>query len=358
MESILNEAAQIARFVSANFLRVLPFLAVSVPLAVAFKHTGMRDRIRAVLDRGPVLAVLIATAVGAFSPFCSCSVIPLIAALLGSGVPLAPVMSFWLASPSMDPEILLMSAGVVGWQLAWWRLGATFLMSLGAGLLTMVLERRGLLGGGLLRESRSQRQPVAAPSVPPSPRPPETALAPALAFSAAAPAALAAGGAGSSGSRGAPRAFAGEAKSWVRALRKIDLRALAVESAQTAVRFALLMALAFVLEALIVRFVPQTAVAAVLGRGSAFAVPLATLVGIPLYTTNLSALGIVAGLMRQGMDAAAALAFLIGGAVTTIPAMAAVFGVVKPRVFALYLGFAVAGSVAAGYAFKLIGLLS
>ena len=35
----------------------------------------------------------------------------------------APVMAFWLASPSMDPEILLMSAGVVGWELALWRLG-------------------------------------------------------------------------------------------------------------------------------------------------------------------------------------------------------------------------------------------
>ncbi len=56
------------------------------------------------------------------------------------------------------------------------------------------------------------------------------------------------------------------------------------------------------------------------------------------------------------MDAGAALSFLIGGAVTTIPAMSAVFGVVKPRVFDLYVGFAAVGSLLAGYAFRLADL--
>ncbi len=64
--------------------------------------------------------------------------------------------------------------------------------------------------------------------------------------------------------------------------------------------------------------------AALLGKTSDLAVPLATLVGIPLYTTNLSALGIIQDLLQQGMDGGAALAFLIGGAVTAIPAMSAV----------------------------------
>ena len=129
------------------------------------------------------------------------------------------------------------------------------------------------------------------------------------------------------------------------------------KSGNTLLRFALLMIVAFVLEALTVRFVPAQFVAGLLGGSSPLAVPLATLVGIPLYTSNLSALGLVSGLLRQGMDRGAALAFLIGGAVTTIPAMSAVYGVVKPRVFALYLGFAVLGSLASGYAFKLAHLL-
>jgi hypothetical protein len=123
-------------------------------------------------------------------------------------------------------------------------------------------------------------------------------------------------------------------------------------------KFALLMVAAFVLEALAVRFIPAEVVARILGASSSWAIPLATLVGIPLYTTNISALGIVSGLLQQGMDGGAALAFLIGGAVTTIPAMSAVWGVVKPRVFALYIGFAVLGSLGAGYAFRLVHMVA
>jgi hypothetical protein len=307
-----------------------------VPLAVAFRHTGLSSRIRAVIGKGPVLAVAIASAVGAISPFCSCSVIPIIAALLGSGVPLAPVMSFWLASPSMDPEILFMSAGLVGWDLALWRLGATLVMSFGAGLLTVLFERGSFLSQGILRPSAAARKdagragPAADVSLP------------------------AARGASLGAAQAAPACACGAKAGF---LHRLDLRALGKESAQTLLRFALLMVVAFVLEALTVRFVPADFVAGLLGGNSPFAVPLATLIGIPLYTSNLSALGLVNGLLRQGMDGGAALAFLIGGAVTTIPAMSAVYGIVKPRVFALYLGFAVLGSLAAGYAFKLAHLL-
>ena len=318
MEVVLKELAQVGSFVLRNFWRVLPFLAVSVPLAVVFKHTGISNRIRTVIGKGPFLAVAIASAVGALSPFCSCGVIPIIAGLLAGGVPLAPVMSFWLASPSMDPEILFMSAGIVGWDLALWRLGATLVMSFGAGLLTLLLERRGFLADGILRDS----------------------TAAATAASTRVEAARSVGAAKTS------------------LLSRIDLRSAAQESAQTLLKFALLMVVAFVLEALTVRFVPADFVAGLLGGKSVFAVPLATLVGIPLYTTNLSALGIISGLLRQGMDGGAALAFLIGGAVTTIPAMSAVYGIVKPRVFALYLTFAVAGSLVSGYAFKLVHLFS
>ena len=68
------------------------------------------------------MAIIAATVVGAVSPLCSCGVVPVIPALLAGGVPLAPVMSFWLASPSMDPEVFLLSVGSIGWELATWRL--------------------------------------------------------------------------------------------------------------------------------------------------------------------------------------------------------------------------------------------
>jgi len=105
---------------------------------------------------------------------------------------------------------------------------------------------------------------------------------------------------------------------------------------------------------LIVRYVPQTAIVGVLGEGSRFAVVLAALVGIPLYLNNVAALPIVSGLLAQGMQPGAAIAFLIAGPVTTVPAMAAVWGVVTRRVFALYLGVSLVGAVVLGWLTNLI----
>ncbi|MDC7240852.1 MAG: permease, partial [Spirochaetales bacterium] len=114
------------------------------------------------------------------------------------------------------------------------------------------------------------------------------------------------------------------------------------------------MTLAYVLEALIILYLPEAWIVSLLGSGNRLAIPLATAVGIPLYTTNLTALGLVGGLLQQGMSPGAALAFLISGATTTIPAMAAVYGIVKGRVFALYLLSTLIISLLAGYAYQLV----
>ena len=112
--------------------------------------------------------------------------------------------------------------------------------------------------------------------------------------------------------------------------------------------------LAFVVEALILFYVPQETIAGVLGGRSAFAVPLAALVGLLLYMNEMGALPIVSGLLESGMQPGAAIAFLIAGPLTTVPAMAAVWGVVSPRVFALSVGFGLVGSVLLGLATNLL----
>lgn len=110
------------------------------------------------------------------------------------------------------------------------------------------------------------------------------------------------------------------------------------------------MAIAFALEAVIKFYVPESWIRAALGADNAFAVPVAVLVGVPFYTTNAQALGMVGGLLGKGMSEGAALSFLIGGATTTLPAMSAVFGIARPRVFAVYLGSAVAAALLSGLA--------
>jgi uncharacterized membrane protein YraQ (UPF0718 family) len=114
------------------------------------------------------------------------------------------------------------------------------------------------------------------------------------------------------------------------------------------------MALAFVLEALITLYVPAGWISASLGSQSPLAIISAALLGIPAYTTSLTALPMISGLLNQGMNPAAAIAFLIAGPTTTLPAMAAVWPLVARRVFLLYVSFALAGAVLTGVWYSLL----
>ncbi len=71
------------------------------------------------------------------------------------------------------------------------------------------------------------------------------------------------------------------------------------------------------------------------------------------FASTLTALPMIGGLLAQGMNPAAALAFLVSGPITTLPAMAAVRGLTTRRVFALYVAFALVGAVASGYVYSL-----
>jgi uncharacterized membrane protein YraQ (UPF0718 family) len=114
------------------------------------------------------------------------------------------------------------------------------------------------------------------------------------------------------------------------------------------------MTLAFFINALINFYVPQHLVADLLGGKGSTSVILAALVGIPVYTSNITALPLISGLLSLGMNKGAALTFLIAGPMTTLPAMSAVWGIVKVRVFILYLSFSLLGSIFFGLLFNLI----
>ena len=327
------EVAWLARFVAAEAWSVLPAFAVSIALGALIRALQLDGLIRRAVGARAGLAVVLATAVGAFSPLCACTVIPVINGLLYSGVPLAPVMSFWIASPTMDPEKFALTVSMLGWPLAVARMAATLVLSLGAGYLTLALTRGGWLGESILRIPQAAtkgRLPVIAGG----------SDARGGAASCCAPAAAA-----------APSCCASSAAdtSFGQRLRAVDWPATGRQMAVESWRLGRWLLLAFLLEAIIVRHVPQPAIASVLGQGSHFAVVIAALVGIPLYLNNVAALPIVSGLLAQGMQPGAAIAFLIAGPVTTVPAMSAVWGVVTRRVFALYLGVSLVGAVVLGW---------
>ena len=365
---------RIIDFIINSFIHVWPYLLLSIPMAVGVKMSGASRHIKRAFDGHPVTAIVLAVAVGAFSPFCSCGVIPVVASLLVGGVPLAPVMAFWIASPSMDPEIFFLSVATLGWKLAIWRLAATLAVSLLGGFVTHFAERSGWLGEGYLRLTQpatpapSLRLKVhdrwlelkAAMGQLAVRRP----LAPAVCCGAGESVAVV----GLGGYRPDPQAGGvGSRSGSCESTEATNPLEATCDGGETGFRTKLLqetaaatwmvgkfMALAFFLGALIEIYVPAEWIAATLGARNPLAIFTAALLGIPVYTSNLTALPLVGGLLAQGMDPGAAIAFLIAGPTTTLPAMAAVWGLVSRRVFTLYVGLALAGALAFGALYDLL----
>ena len=394
-----NEILKIGNFIFESFLHIWPYLLVTIPLAVVIQMSGASKYIKSAFGARPLIAIVLATVVGAFSPFCSCGVIPVIASLLISGVPLAPVMSFWIASPSLDPEIFFLSVGMIGWELAIWRLAATLLLSFGAGLLTHVIMQKGWLRQPILRSRKAasvqstselikkswNRIKTGARRLRPATHPdashePDAGhlmqLIPVLQTSSAAKASAGASACrtcSSEPSRLPVRQIPAHQNQSTVAIHNCNGRSdtgnccdsptsfkrrLVAESLSATWMVGKFMVLAFLLEGLITLYVPGDWITAALGAENPLAILTAAVLGVPAYTTSLTALPMVSGLLTQGMNPAAALAFLIAGPTTTLPAMAAVWPLVSRRIFMLYVSFSLAGAVLAGYAYRLAALLA
>lgn len=360
----MSDLAAVIWSALGSLVRVIPLLILSGLATVLIEKLNMVQKIKHVVNRHVIVAVMVATAIGAFSPLCSCTVVPAVSALLLGGVPLPPVMSFWMASPSMDPEIFILSAGVLGWPMAVTRLVATFLVSLGAGYLTLVLDRFKFFPEVLVQESILQKHRRAKKNTTPSvaqvsspgrllpvqaaPQPaPYTAVASLPNVTATAWSNL------RSWSDLGMR-ISEQLRHLLKTLRALDWGQVARDTFNLMWRLGLILGIAFLLEALIIKYMPKEMIVSVLGHDNVLAVPLAALLGIPLYFNNVSALPIVQGLMQKGMDPGAAISFFVAGPVTTFPAMMAVWLTVRRKVFVTYLGIGLLGAVLAGYIVRLI----
>lgn len=82
------------------------------------QQTVTEDRINRILNRpNKWSSYLYGTGLGALTPFCSCSTIPILAGLLSSGAPFGPSMSFLIASPLLNPIIVTLMGTLLGWKL-------------------------------------------------------------------------------------------------------------------------------------------------------------------------------------------------------------------------------------------------
>ncbi|MCY4378192.1 MAG: permease [Spirochaetaceae bacterium] len=305
------------RFAGEEILRTGVFIACAV-LAVAFlRATGMEALLSKAFTGPEVRMIALGALVGGLAPFCSCEVIPFIAALLAVGAPLSAVMAFWLASPLMDPAMFLITSGTLGTGFAVAKTVAAVALGVGGGLLVKAMAG-----------SRVFADPLKASS----------------AADACATGCETGGGTGRLAGR--PQwAF------WRAPERRRAFRDTAVRNALFLGKWLLL---AYLVEALMLRYVPAEVIATVLGGDGLWPILLGAVVGAPAYLNGYATVPLVDALLAQGMSNGAAMSFVIAGGVSCIPAAIAVWALVKTRVFASYLGIALVGSVVAGLIWNVV----
>ncbi len=301
-------------FVLESLIYIAPFFAIAVGIGAYAVASDASELVNRAFRYNQPLAVALAALAGTFSPLCSCGVIPLIAAMLVARVPLAPIMAFWLASPLMAPEQYAITGHFLGFDFASTKMMLALLIGAVGGYTTYALSfRLDLSAGAVLR----------------------TGLLPKSCCDSGAKA----------GSKPLVWQF------WNEAPR----RQMFLASARSTTLFlGKWLTLAFVLEALMLQLNLVAPLVNWLTGLGALTVPLSALVGIPAYLNGDAAPALVATFVQQGLPQGAAMAFLIGGGVTCIPAAVAVWSLVRPPVFALYLVFGLGGAILAGLATGLI----
>ncbi|RJQ77475.1 MAG: permease [Desulfobacteraceae bacterium] len=286
-------------FITAE-LTVL-FLGISTIVALVLMYLP-QEKLRAWLARRGIWGNFLGALVGSLTPFCACSTIPMTLGMLNAGAPFGPVMSFVIASPLLNPIIIAMVATLMGLKACLLYFGVTFAGSVVFGV---ILEKTG--GARYVKNVRVKAGCCSATELK------------------------------------IPVAFSGKMR-------------MAFQSAWRDFRGVLAYLLIGVaIGAGIYGYIPQQFVADIAGPQNPFAVPVAAIIGVPLYIRVETAIPIGLALLQKGMSMGAVIALIIGGAGMAIPEMAMLASIFRKRLVASIVAVIWATAVLGGYAFNLIG---
>lgn len=292
-------------------LSTAPYMVLAI-LAIGFlKATGAEKVVASAFQGNETRMIVLASLVGGLSPFCSCEIIPFIAALLAVGTPLSAVMALWLSSPIMDPAIFLVTSGELGWSFAVAKVFAAVGLGLFGGFAVRSAVQAGFFGD-ILKERAT----------------------------------------GSGGGCCSNKPYEGKP---VWTFWEDSARMNTFWSEVRSNGFFLLkwLSLAYLFESLMIHYIPAEAIAGLVGGTGLQPIIISAFVGAPAYLNGYAAPAIVSGLMEQGMAAGAAMTFMVAGGVTSIPAMTAVFALVKRPVFITYIGLGIGGAIMSGLLYNM-----
>lgn len=258
------------------------------------------QRIRKLMTLPGGLGYLAASLLGAITPFCSCSSIPIFFAFLKSGVPLGVTFSFLITSPLVNEYIFVLMVGFFGWKVA----------SLYA-LSGIVM---GIVCGVILGRMRMERHIVQDIIVSTEPGQEQGAF---LHFKDRL-------------KYGWSEAASILSKIWVWVLAGVGLGAV------------------------IHNYVPQSMVDSVMAMTGIWSVPLATVIGVPMYGSCAAIVPVAVVLFQKGVPLGTALAFMMAVSALSLPEAVMLRRAMRLPLILIFFAVTTAGIIVTGYLFNAI----
>ncbi|WP_343562263.1 permease [Kiloniella sp. b19] len=296
-------------FVFWSLIEISPIVIPGILLSAWIIASGADSRISGAFEGRTLQSVLTAALIGSITPVCGVTVLPLMAGLLTAGVPLAPIMAFWLSSPVTDPAMLATTIATLGLPFALGKTLAAFGLGVFGGAGTVLFSQKSWALKALRNNAPSQKPNCSACSK--------------------------------------PQSF--EFRVWRDPARRVSFLK---QFRSTTQLILLCLTPAFAAEYLLNASLDPEALASFAGEDKWWAIPAAVLVGAPAYIDGYAALPLTKALIDKGMSHGAAMAFLVSGGVVSIWGAMAIAPVLKLKPFLLYLVLALLGSLAAGYIFQ------
>lgn len=285
---------------------IILFLAITTLVELIMMHLPPYRIRRLLSGKGKSLIAgnILGASLGALTPFCACSTIPLLSGMLKAKAPFGSVMSFLIASPLLNPMIIGMLAAFLGWKLA--------LTYLGIGVINAVLF------GWIMERANGARfiKPARTPIGCCKEKLPEFH----------------------------------SPKTWREKIKKASWTAL--NGSLKPVFPYLLIGVA--IGSVIYGYLPEDLVLKLAGPQSPLAVPVAAVIGVPLYIRVEPAIAIGVAMMEKGMSVGAVIALIIGGAGMAIPEMSLLAGIFRKRLVGAIILFIFLTAVSGGIIFNLL----
>ncbi len=297
--SHLGESIQFFIYDTPKVLMLLTLVVFAVGVIRSFFTP---ERTRSMLagrreSAGNVLASLL----GIVTPFCTCSAVPLFIGFVTAGVPLGVTFSFLISAPMVNEVALVLLFGLFGWKVA--------ALYLGTGLLIAMIA--GWTIGRFKMERHLEEWVLEMQSVSPD--------------------------------------YEEAGKTWQ---ERIQYGLDAVRDIVGKVWIYVVLGIA--VGAGIHGYVPEGFMASIMGRGAWWSVPLAVLIGIPMYSNAAGIIPVVQALLGKGAALGTVLAFMMAVIALSLPEAIILRKVLKPTLIVTFFGVVGTGILIVGYLFNLL----